>query len=140
MSKPPSKLSNNEVGNGESIQLPLSKLAHTWIIDLDGTVLRHNGHILGGDLLLPGVKRFWDQLPKNDIVVLMSAREEGYRDLTLDYLRHAGLRFDYALFGMPKGERIVINDSKPLGLRTAIGVNLVRDSGLEGIQLQESLE
>jgi hypothetical protein len=70
----------------------------------------------------------------------MSAREEYYRDSTLDYLRTAGLRFDFALFGMPKGERILMNDSKPLGLRTAIGINLVRDSGLEAIQLEELFE
>jgi hypothetical protein len=136
----PSILSRDEVGHEKRLQLPLSKLPHTWIIDLDGTVLKHNGHLLGGDSLLPGVQAFWNQLPKCDIIVLMSAREEYYRDSTLDYLRTAGLRFDFALFGMPKGERILMNDSKPLGLRTAIGINLVRDSGLEAIQLEELFE
>lgn len=133
-------LNSYEVGNESIFPLRLSKLPHTWIIDLDGTVLKHNGHLFGGDLLLPGVQAFWGQLPTSDIVVLMSAREECYRDTTLDFLQRAGLRFDFALFGMPKGERILINDSKPLGLRTAIGLNLDRDSGLGCIQLTDSLE
>lgn len=110
----------------------LSDLAHTWLIDLDGTVLLHNGYKNGGDVLLPGVQDFWAQIPAGDVIVLLSARPEAERVQTLDFLQGAGLRFDHALFGLPTGERVLINDQKPQGLKTAIAVNVVRDGGLVG--------
>ena len=37
--------------------LSLSKLPHTWILDLDGTIVKHNGYKLDGkDSLLEGAK------------------------------------------------------------------------------------
>lgn len=34
--------------------LKLSSLPKTWIFDLDGTILVHNGYKNGGDRILPG--------------------------------------------------------------------------------------
>lgn len=115
------------------MNLSLSALAHTWLIDLDGTVFRHNGHLDGDDVLLPGVQEFWAALPAADTVVVMSAREPVHRERTLAALAAAGLRYDHALFGLPHGERILLNDRKPRGLQTAIAVNLARDAGLAGL-------
>jgi hypothetical protein len=115
------------------MSLSLSILGHTWLIDLDGTVFKHNGHLQGADELLPGVREFWAALPAGDTVVVMSAREERYRTTTLASLAAAGLRYDHALFDLPHGERIVINDTKPRGLQTALAVNLSRDAGLGGL-------
>ena len=39
------------------------------------------------------------------------------------------------LFNLPTGERILINDMKPSGLDTAIGINLERDIGLENLKI-----
>jgi hypothetical protein len=115
------------------MSLSLSALAHTWLIDLDGTVFKHNSHLDGADQLLPGVREFWAALPAGDIVVLMSAREERYRAQTLASMAAAGLRYDHALFDLPHGERILLNDTKPRGLQTAVAVNLARDAGLGGL-------
>jgi hypothetical protein len=49
---------------------------------------------------------------------------------TLAFLAMHGLRHDYVLFGLPTGERILINDEKPSGLMTAIALNVSRDEGL----------
>jgi hypothetical protein len=122
------------------MRLPLSNLAHTWLIDVDGTILCHNGHKQGGDALLPGVHEFWATIPPGDTIVLMSAREETYREATLAFLEAAGLRFDYALFGLPHGERILINDVKPRGLHTALAVNLRRDGGLAELRIDAAHE
>ena len=43
----------------------LSPLAHTWILDADGTICVHNGHKNGGDTLLPGVKDFFAKIPSD---------------------------------------------------------------------------
>lgn len=108
----------------------LSALPHTWLIDVDGTIVKHNGHKMGGDELLPGVLRFWAQIAPDDRVVLLSARTPAEMSDTLAFLDAQGLRYDHVLFGLPKGERVLINDDKPGGLRTALAINLPRDTGL----------
>ena len=41
----------------------VSALPHTWLVDVDGTVLAHNGHLKGRDVVLPGVAAFWATIP-----------------------------------------------------------------------------
>jgi hypothetical protein len=112
------------------IPFKLSTLNHTWFIDLDGTILEHNGYLLGEDKLLPGVKEFWANIPADDYVVITTGREKKYQDKTLDFLTKNNLRYDAALFGLPLGERIIINDTKPEGLKTALAWNVKRNKGL----------
>ena len=38
-----------------------SNLNKTWIFDLDGTLVIHNGYKCGEDTLLPGIKEFFDE-------------------------------------------------------------------------------
>ena len=118
------------------MSIPLSGLGHTWLIDLDGTILKHNGHKSGGDELLPGVHAFWQRIPQTDFILLLSAREEVHRECTLAFLREAGLRFDHAVFALPQGERVLLNDVKPRGLQTALAINLARDGGLTDITFE----
>jgi hypothetical protein len=115
--------------------LTLSTLPHTWLIDVDGTVLRHNGYQSGQDELLPGVADLWARIPKEDFIVLLTARTEAQRACTLAVFDQNGLRFDCAIFGLPTGERVLINDAKPGGVQTALAVNVQRDSGLSGVSV-----
>lgn len=107
-----------------------SFLDHTWLFDIDGTILKHNGHLNGHEEVLPGVHEFWSQIPDNDIIVLLSARPKPYQTATLEFLENSGLRFDYAIFGLPSGERFLFNDDKPKGLETCKAFCLKRDAGL----------
>ena len=52
-------------------KIKLSKnIGHTWFIDLDGTILKHNGYIIDGqDSLLDGVKKFFSRIPKKDKII-----------------------------------------------------------------------
>lgn len=54
--------------------LTLSALPKTWLIDIDGTLVRHNGYLHDKDELLGGVREFFASLPKDDIVILLTAR------------------------------------------------------------------
>lgn len=109
-------------------KLILSTLPKTWIFDLDGTLLKHNGYKLDGkDTVLPGAKEYLTGLPDGDRVVILTSRTEEYREETLCFLRENGIRYDEILFGMPMGERILVNDRKPSGLDMAVAVNLDRD-------------
>lgn len=110
-----------------------ANLGHTWFIDLDGTILNHNGYLNGADNLLPGVKELWATIPDRDCIVIVTGRKKYYKNKSLKILSDNGLRYDHAIFGLPLGERIVINDCKPEGLKTAIAWNVQRNKGFSKI-------
>ncbi len=108
--------------------MKLSILSKTWIFDLDGTLLKHNGYKIDGkDTLLPGAKEYLNALPEEDVILILTSRTEEYREETLLFLKENGIRYDEILFNIPYGERIVVNDKKPSGLVTAVAFNLERD-------------
>lgn len=111
--------------------LRLSTLPKTWVFDVDGTLVIHNGHLRPqGDELLPGVKEFFTSLPAQDAVVLLTARKKELGPALEAFLTANGIRYDVILYGMPAGERILVNDCKPSGLLTAVAVNKKRDDAL----------
>ena len=108
--------------------LTLSTLPKTWIFDLDGTLVKHNGHKTNeGDTLLPGVKEYLDNIPAEDKIIIFTAREDEYREITCRFLAENKIRYNQIYFGMPMGERIVVNDRKPSGLDMAVAINIDRD-------------
>ena len=109
-------------------QLNLSTLSKTWIFDLDGTLVKHNGYKLDGmDTLLEGVKEYLENIPREDKVIILTSRTEEYREATIAFLRRYSVRYDAILFNMPMGERIVVNDRKPSGLDMAVAMNIDRN-------------
>lgn len=109
-------------------RLVLSTLPKTWVFDLDGTLLKHNGYKTDGqDTLLDGAVAYIGGLPAEDRIVILTSRTEGYREGTVRFLEENGVRFDDILFGMPLGERILVNDRKPSGLDMALAFNIDRD-------------
>lgn len=115
--------------------LNLSTLAHTWIIDLDGTLLKHNGYKTGEDCWLDGALEFLRALPAEDYILLLTAREESAKEKTIEFLRKSGVRFNKIIFEIPMGERILINDAKPSGLFCAHALNVERNAGLDNIKI-----
>ena len=113
-----------------SNKLVLSTLPKTWIFDLDGTLVKHNGYKIDGhDTLLPGTKEYLDALPDDDFILILTSRTDEYKEMTLEFLEQNGIRYDEILFNMPMGERIVVNDRKPSGIDMAVSVNVGRDEG-----------
>ncbi len=121
--------------------LRLSPLGKTWIFDFDGTLVEHNGYKSGADHWLPGAKEFLQRIPAEDYVLILTAREESAREATEAFLRREGIRYDDIKFQMPMGERILLNDSKPSGLKMSYAVECKRDEGLLGLstEIDESL-
>jgi len=108
--------------------LRLSCLGHTWLIDLDGTIVKHNGYKIDGvDSLLDGAKAFIESIPEGDKIVFLTSRKEEFRELTETFLEQHGIRYDAILYDLPYGERILLNDRKESGLETAIAVNKERN-------------
>ena len=113
-------------------KLVLSSLGHTWILDLDGTIVKHNGYKTDGeDSLLPGAREFLASLPEQDMVVFMTSRSDLYKERTESFLKAHGIRYDHIIFNLPYGERILVNDNKPGGLVMGYALNRKRDSDFE---------
>lgn len=121
--------------------LTLSPLPKTWLFDVDGTLVVHNGHLRPqGDELLPGVKEVFAQIPPEDSVILLTARQDIYRVKLETFLHANGIRYNHILYNMPMGERILVNDKKPSGLMTAHAVNKDRNAPLDlTITIDQSL-
>ena len=113
-------------------RIVLSTLPHTWILDLDGTLLKHNGYLIDGvDSFLPGAKEFLQNIAENDYVIFLTSRNELYKDMTESFLKEHRIRYNNIIFGIPYGERLLINDYKPSGLQTSYGINVIRDDGIK---------
>ena len=108
--------------------LVLSTLPKTWVFDLDGTLLKHNGYKIDGvDSILPGALEYLDSIPREDKVVIFTSRTDEYKQVTLDFLSANNIRYDEIMFNMPMGERIIVNDRKPSGLDMSVAINIDRD-------------
>ena len=120
--------------------LKLSSLPKTWIFDLDGTILVHKGYKNGGDRILPGVKEFFDKIPETDYILILTARKEEVLESSIKFLKDNGIRYNEILADIPFGERILFNDMKDSGLKTAYAINLKRDEGLDfSVEVDENL-
>ena len=109
-------------------ELILSTLPKTWIFDLDGTLLKHNGYKIDGkDTLLDGAKAYIDGIPQEDKIIIFTSRTDEYKQMTLQFLNENNIRYDEILFNMLMGERIVVNDRKPSGIDMAVALNTDRD-------------
>lgn len=114
------------------MMLELSSLTKTWILDIDGTLVKHNGYKIDGyDTLLDGVSEFFANLSPDDKIVLLTARKEEYLPSLKKFLKENNIRYDYLLTDMPMGERILVNDRKPSGLDMAFAINKDRDKTLD---------
>jgi ribonucleotide monophosphatase NagD (HAD superfamily) len=106
----------------------LSSLPKTWLLDVDGTILKHNGYKNGGDEVLAGVKDFFATLSPQDKVIFLTARPKEEKKNLERFFKQNKIRWDQIIYDAPVGERILVNDKKPSGLKTAFAVNKKRDA------------
>ncbi len=107
-----------------------SKLNKTWIFDLDGTLVTHNGYKENNEKLLDGVKDFFKQIPNDDFVLILTSRSSSLKEDTENFLKKENIKYNQIIYDLPHGERILVNDRKPSGLKTAYAVNKNRDEPL----------
>lgn len=109
-------------------KIEVSALPKTWILDLDGTLVKHNGYKTDGyDTLLVGARDLLKNIAKEDMVIIVTSRQKEYAKITEEFLAQQGIHYQYIIYDAPYGERILVNDCKPSGLRMAVAVNLERD-------------
>jgi len=126
----------------------METLNKTWFVDIDGTFLKHHSNITLDDLVqekdghlkeipIPNSIEFLKKIPKEDVIVITTARLSCHKKHTVKALEHLGVRYDHILFDVTSGPRILVNDIKPPGvvgnkepITTAYAVNLNRDEGI----------
>lgn len=119
--------------------LVLSSLSHTWFLDLDGTILFHNGYKDNGiDVFVPGAKEFLMSLPPDDRIIFVTSRLKKYKEITENFLHEHNIQFSDVIYEIPYGERIIINDNKPSGLKTAIACSVNRNTFDVSFTIDES--
>ena len=110
----------------------VSPLGKTWILDLDGTVVKHNGYKINGyDSFLEGAEEFLKNIDKDDMIIVLTSRTDDMKEKTEQFLKEHHVRYDAILYNVPYGERILINDDKPSGLKMAVAIRKERDAKLE---------
>lgn len=103
---------------------------NVWFFDLDGTILEYNLIFSEGiDRLLPGVKSLWSSFSKDDMIILVTARPSYLKEKTIEFLNENNIRFNHIIFDLPRGERILVNDTKPNGTKTALAWCVNRNNG-----------
>ena len=125
----------------EKKNIIISSLGHTWIFDIDGTIVKHNGYKIDGvDTFLDGAKEFLTNIPENDMIIFVTSRTDEQKQETINFLQTNNIRYNHIIFNAPYGERILLNDDKPSGLKCSISINFERDLfNLDEIQIDQSL-
>lgn len=107
----------------------------TYIIDIDGTILRHHGGGLKYQAtwkpeILPKVDEAFKELNEMGArIILMTGRPESMRAATEHQLSKLGLFWDELLMGVGRGIRYIVNDSAN-GKPTCYAVTVERNAGL----------
>jgi mannose-6-phosphate isomerase-like protein (cupin superfamily) len=122
----------------------MSVAPKTIFCDIDGTLLHHHGTIDDNakkePIVLPNVLNSIQQWEKlNYKIIIITGRKESARKATEEQLFNAGIVYDSLIMGITNGDRIILNDKKPNGIRnTTYAINLVRNKGLENYNLNSN--
>ncbi len=124
-------------------KIVLSSIPKTWIIDLDGVTFFHNRYKEDKekDEIIPEFKALFKVISDKDLVIIITSRKNRFRKYTVRKLRQNHVRFNYLIMNAPNGERIVIDDVKPSGLKTAYSISVKRDEPhvLKNIEIDKGL-
>ena len=112
----------------------------TIICDIDGTLIKHHGSLTKqmqcDPEILPGtIEKISEWDSKGYHIILITGRKESMRKITEQQLSSLGIVYDKLVMGVTSGERILINDNKPTGEKTAFAICVERNIGLHGIDV-----
>jgi len=114
----------------------MSDRPKTIFCDIDGTIWKHQGDVSlqnsQNNILLPNIKKAiceWES--KCYKIILTTGRKESLRSITESELTRLGIVYDQLIMGIGGGDRILINDRKPNGVKnTCYALNVVRNNGI----------
>ena len=113
----------------------------TIFCDIDGTLVKHELPWKNAtpkkklELLSGTIEKFSEWDAKGHCIILVTGRKESLRKNTERQLSEAGIIYDKLIMGIGGGPRVLINDDKPNGDKTAFAINIKRDHGIKGIEI-----
>ena len=118
--------------------------------DIDGTIWKHESDIRhsmkGTQRLLPGVfENFLKWHRQGFKIILTTGRPEFLREATETQLRELGIFYNQLVMDCGPGPRVLINDmdskvEDTKFMAKAQAVNLIRDNGMEGLEINYTQE
>lgn len=116
------------------------KKSPTLFVDIDGTLVKYRKFAeLQNSVLTPiqdVIDYVNDQYNLGSVIIITTARSEKYRHFTILELHQIGIKYHQLLMDCGRGIRVVINDKDPDNpdLDRAVGINLMRDEGLQSVK------
>lgn len=118
----------------------MTEMKKTFFLDIDGCLIKHHGNLSEQvnkkAKLLPGTLEMlnkWEA--EGHKIILTTGRKESMRKKTEEQLADLGIFYDQLVMGLNRGERIVVNDSKPNNrMTTCSAIQLERNKGIGSIQ------
>ena len=114
----------------------------TIFCDIDGVIFKHcesssdvYRHSGPSSILPESVNKFNEWNRKGYRIILTTGRPESMRSITVTQISESGLFYHQLVMDLPRGARVVINDSKPDSSKTAFAFSLVRDEGLGSVDI-----
>ena len=113
----------------------------TIFLDIDGCLIKHKGNLskqMTEDAeLLPGViDKLNEWEADGHRIILTTGRKESMRSYTENQLLKLGIFYDQLIMGLPRGERVIINDKKnDSDVITASAIQIERNVGLTNINI-----
>jgi ribosomal protein L23 len=116
----------------------------TVICDVDGVLLKHNNNSNDNPehniIIGQCINKLNKIREENNKIILVTARPVKTRQSFEKLLHIFNIPYDDIVMGLNPGPRYLINDIKPSNpfVKQSIGFNLIRDSGIDNLQLNES--
>jgi len=118
----------------------MDKRPKTIFLDIDGTILKHQGNLVSiyqnEPEVLDGVYEtlnHWDMQGYN--IILTTGRKESLRKFTEEQLRNLNIFYDQLIMGIGGGVRYLINDFKPNSNNpTCHAITIDRNKGISHLK------
>ena len=115
----------------------------TFFVDIDGTLVQYRKfNELSTSVLTPiqevidVVNKYYDE---GAVIVITTARPSSYELFTKQELEKIGVKYHQLVMDLGRGTRVILNDKDPENeqIPRAIGINLNRNQGWEGLDITE---
>lgn len=115
----------------------------TFFVDIDGTLVQYRKFSELSTAVLTPIQEVIDVINKyydeGAVIVITTARPSSYELFTKQELEKIGVKYHQLVMDLGRGTRVILNDKDPENeqIPRAIGINLNRNQGWEGLDITE---
>ena len=118
----------------------------TLFVDIDGTIVKYRKfNELATAVLTPiqdVIDYVNDHYNSGSVIIITTARPSSYELMTKQELEKLGVKYHQIVMDCGRGTRVILNDIDPKSpeIKRAHGINLVRDGGLNNIEIPSDIK